>query len=67
MTSSRDHSQESGPSLRLEPTTDQSQSEYRLKIDAAPDRRIVALVRLLARLAAEADFRDDSNERQGHP
>jgi hypothetical protein len=28
-----------------------------------PDRRIVALVKLLARLAAEQDFRDEPNER----
>jgi len=28
-----------------------------------PDRRIVALVKLIARLAAEQDFRDEPHER----
>lgn len=47
----------------LEPTGQQGHNGKRTQGADKPDRRIVALVKLLARLAAEQDFRDEPNER----
>lgn len=47
----------------LEPAAQQGNNGRRVSDGDKPDRRIVALVRLLARLAAEQDFRDEPNER----
>ena len=47
----------------LEPAAQQGNNGPRVPDGDKPDRRIVALVKLLARLAAEQDFRDEPNER----
>jgi hypothetical protein len=49
--------------LRLEPAAQRSHNRRGAHDDGKPDRRIVALVRLLARLAAEEDFRREHDER----
>ena len=48
---------------RLESAGQQGHNGKRTDEADKPDRRIVALVKLLARLAAEKDFRDEPNER----
>ena len=47
----------------LEPTAQQGNNGRCVPDGDKPDRRIVALVKLLARLAAEQDFRDEPHER----
>ena len=47
----------------LEPSGQQGHNRKRTHGADKPDQRIVALVKLLARLAAERDFRDDPHER----
>lgn len=48
---------------KLEPTGQQGHNGKRTQGADKPDRRIVAIVKLLARLAAEQDFLDEPNER----
>jgi hypothetical protein len=47
----------------LEPTAQQGHNGKRTQGADKPDRRIVAIVKLLARLAAEQDFLEEPNER----
>jgi len=63
MKTNRTPSQSTKRTARLEPAANQSHNGPRAHKGDKPDRRIVALVKLLARLAAERDFRDDPYER----
>ena len=47
----------------LKPATQQSNNGQNVSDGDKSDRRIVALVKLLARLAAEKDFHDEPHER----
>jgi hypothetical protein len=59
MSTSRTRSQGTGRNGRLKPTARQGHNEQRATEGDKPDRRIVALVKLIARLAAEKDFHDE--------
>jgi len=48
--------------IQLEPTSARVHNACRASQEGNPDRRIVALVKLLARFAAEEDFREDQHE-----
>jgi hypothetical protein len=63
MSTTRKPSKNAKKAQRREPTPPKAPSERRVCSGDKADRRIVALVRLLARLAAEQDFRDDQHER----
>lgn len=63
MSTSHTPSQNTGRDGRLKPTARQGHNGKRTHGADKPDQRIVALVKLLARLAAERDFRDDPHER----
>ena len=63
MSSTRTSSQSECRGGNLAPAAKQGNNRRRLSDGDKPDRRIVALVKLLARLAAEQDFRDEPNER----
>lgn len=62
MSTPRTPSRSTKHSPGLEPTGQQGHNGRRAQGADKPDRRIVALVKLLARLAAEQDFRDEPNE-----
>jgi hypothetical protein len=63
MSNSRTHSQGSGRDGRLKSTARQGHNGQHVPEGDKPDQRIVALVKLLARLAAEKDFCDEPHER----
>ena len=63
MSTTRTPSQNTKRAPRLELSSQQSHNGKRAREGDKPDQRIVALVKLLARLAAEEDFRDDPHER----
>ena len=63
MSTTRTPSQSTGRDGRLKPGARQGHNGQRVREGDKPDRRIVALVKLLARLAAEKDFCDEPHER----
>ncbi len=63
MSGSRTQTQNGHRGANLEPAAQQGNNGRRVSDGDKPDRRIVALVKLLARLAAEQDFQDEPNER----
>jgi hypothetical protein len=54
---------DANPAQRLELTASQDHNGADARDGDKPHRRIVAIVKLLARLAAEKDFREDPDER----
>lgn len=63
MSTSRIRPKSTNCTLQLEPTAQQGHNGRHAHDSGKPDRRIVALVKLFARFAAEEDFRDDPHER----
>jgi len=63
MSDTRTPSQSACRGGHLEPTAQQGNNGQRVFEGDKPDQRIVALVKLLARLAAEQGFCDEPNER----
>lgn len=63
MSTPRTPSRGTGRNGRLKPTARQGHNGQRVPEADKPDRRIVALVKLIARLAAEKDFHDEPHER----